>query len=233
MPSLSPVELEALQLSLKVGFWAVVGSLPLGLFVAWLLARCRFPGHGVLNAIVHLPLVLPPVVVGYVLLLVLGRNGVLGAPLHDWLGWSFAFTWEGAAVASAVVAFPLLVRSIRLSLELVDRRLETAARTLGAGPFDVFWNITVPLVLPGIVTGAVLAFARSIGEFGATITFVSNIPGVTQTLPLALYTAVQTPGGDAVALRLVVISCILAFGALAASEILSRHVRRRILGQAA
>lgn len=233
MPLLTPVETEALVLSLKVGLWAVAGSLVPGVFVAWLLARKRFPGHGLLNGIVHLPLVLPPVVVGYVLLLMLGRNGPLGSVLHAWFGWTFAFTWQGAAVASAVVAFPLLVRSIRLGLEMVDRRLETAARTLGAGRFDVFCSITLPLVLPGIVTGCVLAFARSIGEFGATITFVSNIPGVTQTLPLALYTAVQTPGGDGVALRLVVISCILAFAALAASEILARRVRRRVMGHGA
>lgn len=230
---LTPSELEALGLSLKVGLWAVAGSLLPGLLVAWLLARTRFPGHGLLNGIVHLPLVLPPVVVGYVLLLLLGRNGPLGSLLQGWFGWTFAFTWQGAAVASAVVAFPLLVRSIRLGLELVDQRLETAARTLGAGRLDVFCTITVPLILPGIVTGCVLAFARSIGEFGATITFVSNIPGVTQTLPLALYTAVQTPGGDATALRLVLISCLLAFAALAASEILARRVRRQLLGRGA
>ncbi len=224
------MELEALGLSLKVGLWAVVGSLPPGLLVAWLLARVEFPGRGLLNGLVHLPLVLPPVVVGYVLLLLLGRNGPIGGPLDAWFGWSFVFSWQGAAIASAVVAFPLLVRSIRLGLDLVDRRLETAARTLGAGRFDVFCSVTVPLVLPGIVTGCVLAFARSIGEFGATITFVSNIPGVTQTLPLALYSAVQTPDGDAAALRLVLISCVLAFAALAASEILARRVQRRITG---
>jgi len=233
MPTLTPMEAEALALSLRVGFWAVLGSLPAGLFMAWLLARVRFPGHAIVNGIVHLPLVLPPVVVGYLLLVVLGRRGVVGSLLYDWLGWSFAFSWQGAAIASAVVAFPLLVRSIRLGLELVDRRLETAARTLGAGRFDVFWSVTVPLVLPGIITGCVLAFARSIGEFGATITFVSNIPGETRTLPLALFTATQTPGGDEAALRIVAISCVLAFGALAASEIIARRVRRRLLGSQA
>ncbi|MBN35493.1 MAG: molybdate ABC transporter permease subunit [Rhodospirillaceae bacterium] len=231
MFSLTPLETEAMELSLRVGFWAVLGSLPFGLAVAWLLARVEFPGRTIVNGIVHLPLVLPPVVVGYLLLVLLGRNGPIGSLLHDWFGWTFAFTWQGAAIASAVVAFPLMVRAIRLGLELVDRRLETAARTLGATRFDAFWSVTVPLVLPGILTGAVLAFARSIGEFGATITFVSNIPGETQTLPLALYTATQSPGGDEAALRLVLVSCILAFAALAASELLARRVKRRLLGE--
>jgi len=230
MFDLTPLELEALKLSLRVGFWAVLGSLPFGLLVAWLLSRVKFPGRTLVNGIVHLPLVLPPVVVGYLLLVLLGRKGPVGALLHDWFGWTFAFTWQGAAIASAVVAFPLMVRAIRLGLDLVDRRLETAARTLGATRFDAFWSVTVPLVLPGILTGAVLAFARSIGEFGATITFVSNIPGQTQTLPLALYSATQSPGGDEAALRLVLLSCLLAFAALAASEILARRVRRRLLG---
>ena len=230
MDAPTPMELEAIALSLKVGLWAVIGSLPPGLLIAWLLARVEFRGRGLLNGLVHLPLVLPPVAVGYVLLLLLGRRGVLGAPLYELFGWTVAFSWQGAAIASAVVAFPLLVRSIRLGLELVDRRLETAARTLGASRLDAFWSVTVPLILPGIVTGCVLAFARSIGEFGATITLVSNIPGVTQTMPLALYTAIQTPGGDAAALRLVAISCLLAFAALAASELLARRVRRRVMG---
>jgi len=230
MFSLTPLETEALMLSLRVGFWAVLGSLPFGLLIAWLLARVSFPGRAIVNGIVHLPLVLPPVVVGYLLLVTLGRNGPVGSLLHEWFGWTFAFTWQGAAIASAVVAFPLMVRSIRLGLELVDRKLETAARTLGASQFDVFWSITVPLVLPGILTGSVLAFARSIGEFGATITFVSNIPGQTQTLPLALYSATQAPGGDEAALRIVLVSCILAFAALAVSELLARHVQRRLMG---
>ncbi|MBT5434002.1 MAG: molybdate ABC transporter permease subunit [Alphaproteobacteria bacterium] len=233
MFELTPLESEALGLSLRVGFWAVLGSLPLGLFVAWLLVRVEFPGRTIVNGLVHLPLVLPPVVVGYLLLVLLGRNGPVGSLFYDWFGWTFAFTWQGATIASAVVAFPLMVRSIRLGLELVDRRLETAARTLGATRLDAFWTVTVPLVLPGILTGAVLAFARSIGEFGATITFVSNIPGQTQTLPLALYTVTQSPGGDQAALRLVLISCILAFAALAASELLARHVKRRLLGGSA
>lgn len=230
MFSLTPLESEALMLSLRVGFWAVLGSLPFGLLIAWLLARVSFPGRAIVNGIVHLPLVLPPVVVGYLLLVTLGRNGPVGSLVHEWFGWTFAFTWQGAAIASAVVAFPLMVRSIRLGLDLVDRRLETAARTLGASRFDVFWSVTVPLVLPGILTGSVLAFARSIGEFGATITFVSNIPGQTQTLPLALYSATQAPGGDEAALRIVLVSCILAFAALATSELLARHVQRRLMG---
>lgn len=230
MFSLTPLESEALMLSLRVGFWAVLGSLPFGLLIAWLLARVSFPGRAIVNGIVHLPLVLPPVVVGYLLLVTLGRNGPVGSLFHDWFGWTFAFTWQGAAIASAVVAFPLMVRSIRLGLDLVDRKLETAARTLGANRFDVFWSVTVPLVLPGILTGSVLAFARSIGEFGATITFVSNIPGQTQTLPLALYSATQAPGGDEAALRIVLVSCILAFAALATSELLARHVQRRLTG---
>lgn len=230
MFSLTPLESEALMLSLRVGFWAVLGSLPFGLLIAWLLARVNFPGRAIVNGIVHLPLVLPPVVVGYLLLVTLGRNGPVGSLFHDWFGWTFAFTWQGAAIASAVVAFPLMVRSIRLGLDLVDRKLETAARTLGANRFDVFWSVTVPLVLPGILTGSVLAFARSIGEFGATITFVSNIPGETQTLPLALYSATQAPGGDEAALRIVLVSCILAFAALATSELLARHVQRRLTG---
>jgi len=230
MFSLTPLESEALMLSLRVGFWAVLGSLPFGLLIAWLLARVSFPGRAIVNGIVHLPLVLPPVVVGYLLLVTLGRNGPVGSLVHEWFGWTFAFTWQGAAIASAVVAFPLMVRSIRLGLDLVDRRLETAARTLGASRFDVFWSVTVPLVLPGILTGSVLAFARSIGEFGATITFVSNIPGQTQTLPLALYSATQAPGGDEAALRIVLVSCILAFAALATSELLARHVQRRLTG---
>jgi molybdate transport system permease protein len=231
--ALTPLEREALVLSLQVGALAVAGSLPLGILMAWLLARVEFPGRGIVNGIVHLPLVLPPVVVGYLLLVLFGRNGPLGRWLHDWFDVTLIFTWEGAALASAVVAFPLMVRAIRLGLDLVDRRLETAARTLGAGPARVFVTVTLPLILPGILTGCVLAFARSIGEFGATITFVSNIPGATQTLPLALYSVAQTPGGEDAALRLVVISVLLAFAALAASEVLARRVQRRLAGDAA
>jgi molybdate transport system permease protein len=231
--ALTPMEREALVLSLQVGALAVAGSLPLGIFMAWLLARVEFPGRGIVNGIVHLPLVLPPVVVGYLLLVLFGRNGPLGRWLHDWFDVTLIFTWEGAALASAVVAFPLMVRAIRLGLDLVDRRLETAARTLGASPARVFVTVTLPLILPGILTGCVLAFARSIGEFGATITFVSNIPGATQTLPLALYSVAQTPDGEDAALRLVVISVLLAFAALGASEVMARRVQRRLAGDAA
>jgi molybdate transport system permease protein len=227
--SLSPIEAEALKLSLWVSIWAVIGSLPLGVAAAWALARKSFPGKMILDGIIHLPLVLPPVVVGYFLLVALGRNGFLGA-LFAKIGIVFAFNWKGAAVASAVVAFPLLVRSIRLSIEGVDRGLESAARTLGAGPVRVFFTITLPLALPGLLTGIVLAFARSLSEFGATITFVSNIPGETRTLPLALFTATQVPGGDATAFRLCVISVVLAFAALVFSEMSSRRMATKLKG---
>ncbi len=233
MFALTDFEREALLLSLQVGALAVVCSLPFGIFMAWLLARVEFPGRGIVNGIVHLPLVLPPVVVGYLLLVLFGRNGPLGRWLLDWFDVTLIFTWEGAALASAVVAFPLMVRAIRLGLDLVDRKLETAARTLGASRPRVFATVTLPLILPGILTGCILAFARSIGEFGATITFVSNIPGETQTLPLALYSVAQTPGGEDAALRLIVISVILAFAALGISEFLARRVQRRLSGAAA
>ena len=228
---LTPLEAEALALSLRVSLWAVLGSLPFGIAIAWLLARRRFFGRELLNGIVHLPLILPPVVVGYLLLVLLGRRGALGAWLFDTFGISIAFTWKGAAIAAAVMAFPLMVRAIRLSLEAVDSRLEQAARTLGAGPLRVFLTVTLPLMTPGIVTGCILAFARSLGEFGATITFVSNIPGETRTLPLALFSLTQTPGGDAGALRLVVIAVVLALAALMVSEILARRVSARIGGE--
>jgi molybdate transport system permease protein len=228
--ALTPLEAEALRLSLWVSGWAVAGSLPLGIFFAWLLARRNFPGKTLLDGVIHLPLVLPPVVVGYMLLVFLGRKGMLGAPLYKFLGISFAFNWKGAAVASAVVAFPLLVRAVRLSIEAVDQGLEAAARTLGAGPVRVFFTITIPLVAPGILTGIILAFARSLSEFGATITFVSNIPGQTRTLPLALYSLTQVPGGDAGALRLCVISVIVALMALLASEILARRIAVKMKG---
>jgi molybdate transport system permease protein len=228
--SLTPFEAEALRLSLWVSLWAVAGSLPLGVLAAWVLARCNFPGKALLDGIIHLPLVLPPVVIGYLLLVLLGRKGILGATLYNTFGISFAFNWKGAAVASAVVAFPLLVRAIRLSIDSVDQGLEAAARTLGAGPIRVFFSITIPLVVPGILTGVILGFARSLSEFGATITFVSNIPGETRTLPLALYTLTQIPGGDAGALRLCVISVIVAMLALMASEILARRVASRMKG---
>jgi len=224
----TPLEVEAALLSLRVAGVAVLTSLPLGIFVAWLLARRTFPGKVLLDGLVHLPLVLPPVVVGYLLLVLFGRRGPVGAWLDQAFGITIAFTWKGAALAAAVMAFPLMVRAIRLSLEAVDRRLEAAARTLGASPAWVFLTVTVPLMAPGILTGTILAFARSLGEFGATITFVSNIPGETRTLPLALFTLTQTPGGDAGALRLVVISAVLALAALIASELLARRIARRI-----
>ncbi|MFH0825752.1 MAG: molybdate ABC transporter permease subunit, partial [Pseudomonadota bacterium] len=189
-----------------------------------------FPCKTLLDGLIHLPLVLPPVVIGYLLLVLLGRKGIVGEALHSTLGISFAFNWKGAAVASAVVSFPVLVRAIRLSMEGVDRGLEDAARTLGASPARVFFTITIPLVMPGILTGVILAFARSLSEFGATITFVSNIPGETRTLPLALYTLTQVPDGDAGALRLCVISVITAMLALTASEILAARMARRMKG---
>jgi len=225
---LTPFETTALILSIQVSVVAVVVSLLPGLAAAWLLARCRFPGKALVDGFIHLPLVLPPVVVGYALLVLLGRRGAIGAWLHDTLGITFVFNWKGAALASAVMAFPLLVRAIRLSLEAVDRRLESAARTLGAGRARVFLTVTLPLTAPGLLTGTILAFARSIGEFGATITFVSNIPGETQTLPLALYSLVQQPDGEAAAARLVVISILLSLAALIASELIARRVGRQI-----
>jgi molybdate transport system permease protein len=227
---LSPLEKEVLQLSIWVSGWAVIGSLPPGIFLAWLLARKNFPGKLVIDGLVHLPLVLPPVVMGYILLVLLGRKGVIGAWLYDMFCVTFAFNWKGAAVASAVMAFPLLVRAVRLSVEGVDQGLEAAARTLGAGPVRVFFTITLPLILPGILTGIILAFARSLSEFGATITFVSNIPGETRTLPLALYTLTQVPGGEEAAFRLCVISVVLAMAALVASELLARRLATRMRG---
>jgi len=232
MEMLSPQEWAALSLSLKVSVWATVISLPFGILVAWILARTRFVGHSILNALVHLPLVLPPVVVGYALLVLLGRNGPLGGWLFDVFGLSFAFTWKGAAIAAAVMAFPLMVRAMRLSLDAIDPKLEEAAKTLGATPFRVFTTITLPLMLPGLVTGCVLAFARALGEFGATITFVSNIPGETRTLPLALYTLTQAPGGEEGMLRLAVLAVLVALGALMASELLARRLKRMTEGPA-
>ncbi|MBC7951068.1 MAG: molybdate ABC transporter permease subunit [Rhodospirillaceae bacterium] len=222
--------MEALYLSLLVSGWAVLCSLPFGIGCAWLLARCDFPGKALVDGIIHLPLVLPPVVVGYFLLVMLGRRGPIGGWLWDWFGVTLAFTWKGAAIASAVIAFPLMVRAIRLSLEGVDRGLEQAARTLGCGPVRTFFTVTLPLVAPGLLTGVILAFARSLSEFGATITFVSNIPGETRTLPIALYALTQVPGSDAAALRLCVISVVVAFAALLASEFLSRRVQARMGG---
>lgn len=228
---LTPMEISALGLSLRVSFWATVVSLPLGVAVAWLLARKRFWGHGLLNGLVYLPLILPPVVTGYVLLIVFGRQGPVGAFLDQTFGLVFAFRWTGAALAAGVMAFPLMVRAIRLAIEAVDPRLEQAAGTLGASPVWVFVTVTLPLILPGILAGAVLCFAKAMGEFGATITFVSNIPGETQTLPSAIYTALQVPGGGPQVVRLVLISTAIAMIAIALAEWLSRRVARRIAGR--
>jgi molybdate transport system permease protein len=228
---LTAAEIDALRLSFGVAARSVLFSLPFATLIAWLLVRGRFRGRFALDAFVHLPLVLPPVVVGYLLLVLFGRRGPLGSWLYDSFGIQLAFTTAGAALATAVVSFPLMVRAIRLSLEAVDRGLEDAARTLGAGPMDRFLSITLPLMLPGILAGAVTAFAASLGEFGAVITFVSNIPGETRTLPLALYTAIQTPGGDAAAARIAALSLALGFSGLAISEWLARRMRRT-LGQA-
>lgn len=220
---LSPEEWEIIRLSLKVGGVAVAGTMPVAFLFAWLLARARFPGKLLLDGIVHLPLVLPPVVTGWLLLLAFGNNGPAGRFFAETLGISFMFRWTGAALAAAIMALPLMVRAIRLSLEAVDRRLEGAARTLGAGPVRTFCTITLPLSLPGVLAGAVLGFARSIGEFGATITFVSNIPGETRTLPLAIYSALQIPGGEEAVTRLAIIAALLSLAALMISEILSRR----------
>jgi molybdate transport system permease protein len=228
MGALTPLEIEALLLSLKVGLLSVTICLPLGLWIAVILARLEFPGKWLVDGIVHLPLVLPPVVIGYLLLVLLGRRGLIGAWLLETFDFTLAFTWKGAAVAAAVMALPLTVRAIRLSLEQLDQGLEIAAKTLGASWFRVFWTITVPLCLPGILTGTILAFARSLGEFGATITFVSNIPGATQTLPLALFTETQVPGDPIPAIRLTVIAVAVALMALITSEYLARRVARRV-----
>lgn len=229
MLDFTPEEWTAIHLSLKVASWAVLASLPPGILVAWLLARGRFPGRILLDGLVHLPLVLPPVVTGYLLLLLFGRQGPLGKMLAE-VGITFAFNWTGAVLACAIMAFPLLVRAIRLSLEAIDPKLEQAAGSLGAPPWAVFATITLPLALPGILAGAILCFAKALGEFGATITFVSNIPGVTQTLPSAIYSHLQVPGGDGPALRLTLVSVAIAIFALIASELLARQVRRRVGG---
>lgn len=225
---LSAYELEALLLSLKVAAVAVAFSLPLGIMVAWILARCAFPGKALVDSIIHLPLVLPPVVIGYLLLIGMGRKGVIGQWLYDWFGFSFTFSWRGAALASAVIAFPLMVRAIRLALEAVDGRLEQAARTLGAGFWRVLFTVTLPLAFPGLLAGVVLAFARSLGEFGATITFVSNIPGETRTIPLAMYTLIETPGAEGDAARLCLIAIALSLLSLLMSEWLARWSQRRL-----
>jgi molybdate transport system permease protein len=227
---LTPEEWRAVALSLRVSFWATLISLPVGIAVAYVLARYRFRGHQLLNGLVHLPLILPPVVTGYLLLLTFGRKGAVGAFLDQTFGLVFAFRWTGAALAAAVMAFPLMVRAIRMAIEAVDPRLEAAAGTLGASRPWVFVTVTLPLILPGIIAGAILAFAKAMGEFGATITFVANIPGQTQTLPSAIYAYLQVPGGDAAAFRLVLVAIAIAMLALLLSEWVGRSVARRIAG---
>lgn len=227
---LTPDEWNAVRLSIKVAVWAMLGSLPFGLLTALVLARGNFWGKSLLNGIVHLPLILPPVVTGYLLLLTFGRQGYVGAFLAEYFGIVFSFRWTGAALAAAIMAFPLMVRAIRLAIEAVDPRLEAAAGTLGASPSWVFATVTLPLILPGVLAGSILAFAKAIGEFGATITFVSNIPGQTQTVPSAIYALLQAPGGEAAAGRLVLVSITIAMTALLLSEVLARRVARRVAG---
>ena len=227
---LTPEEWQAVRLSLSVATRSVVLGLPPAVLVAFVLARFRFPGRALLDALVHLPLVLPPVVVGWLLLVTFGLRGPVGAPLHEWFGIRLVFTTEGAALATAVMSFPLIVRAVRLSIEAVDPGLEAAARTLGAGPLDRFATVTLPLVAPGILAGAVTAFAAGLGEFGAVITFASNIPGETQTLPLAIYSATQTLGGEAAAARLALVSFLLAVAGLLLAEVIARRLGR-LLGR--
>lgn len=227
---LGPEEWSAVALSLRVAFWATILSLPFGIFVAYALARWSFPGKQLLNGLVHLPLILPPVVTGYILLIGLGTRGPVGGVLAEW-GIVLAFRWTGAAVAAAVMAFPLMVRAIRLSIEAVDPKLEQASATLGAAPGWVFLTVTLPMALPGIVAGTILAFAKAMGEFGATITFVSNIPGQTRTIPSAIYAFLQVPGGEASATRLVIVAVVVAMGALLLSEVIGRRVAARVGGK--
>ena len=228
MLALTPEELTAIKLSLRVAALAVAASLPFGIVMAWVLARTKFYGRPLLNALVLLPLVLPPVVTGYVLLLLFGRQGPIGHFLYQCCGIVLAFRWTGAALACAIMGFPLMVRAMLLSLEAVDRRIEQAAATLGANPFFVFFTVTLPLILPGVIAGAILSFARAMGEFGATITFVSNIPGETQTLPTLIYTFTQLPGGEAGALRLTLISVVISLGAILLSETFVKRVQKTL-----
>ncbi|MBN9583702.1 MAG: molybdate ABC transporter permease subunit [Afipia sp.] len=230
MSQITAEEWTAILLSLRVATIATLVATPLGIAIAWLLARRDFWGKAAVEAVIYLPLVLPPVVTGYLLLLTFGRKGLVGGWLADHLGIVFAFRWTGAALACGVMSFPLLMRPIRLSIEAVDRKLEDAASTLGAAPWRVFLTVTLPLALPGILAGMVFGFAKAIGEFGATITFVSNIPGETQTISAAIYTLTQTPDGDAAAFRLVLVSIGIAMVALIASEILARRATRRLHG---
>jgi len=228
---ISPAEWTAVLLSLKVGLVATLVATPFGIAIAWLLARYHFWGKSLVDAVIYLPLVLPPVVTGYLLLLTFGRRGLVGGWLADHLGIVFAFRWTGAALACGIMSFPLLVRPIRLSIEAVDRKLEQAASTLGAAPWKVFLTVTLPLALPGVLAGMVLGFAKAIGEFGATITFVSNIPGETQTISAAIYTLTQVPDGDAAALRLVAISIVISMIALVTSEWFARRATQRMHGR--
>ena len=227
---LSREEIDIILLSLKIALWSMILSLPFGLATAYVLARRDFPGKSLFDALVHLPLVLPPVVVGYSLLLLFGRRGPLGILLEEWLGIVVAFRWSGAAIACAVMSFPLMVRAMRLSIEAIDPKLEAAAQTLGAGRLGVLLTVILPMAMPGILTGMLLAFARSLGEFGATITFVSSIPGETVTLPLAIYALWQVPGGEVAAQRLCVLSLMLSLAALLLSEMLMKRANRRVLG---
>lgn len=231
MMTLDAASWDALGLSLLVASTATLCALPLALWVAWLLARGTFKGKALLNAIVHLPLVLPPVVTGYILLIVFGRNGPVGHLLDSVFGITLAFKWTGAVLAAVIMGFPLMVRAMRLAIEAVDPKLEVAARTLGAPPLAVFSTVTLPLILPGVLAGAVMGFAKALGEFGATITFVANIPGQTQTLPSAIYAFLQVPGGEDRAIALVLWACLIAFAAVALSEWLAHKVARRIQGQ--
>lgn len=228
---LTPAEWEAIWLSLRIALVAMAASLPFGIAIAYLLARGRFPGRALVDGIVHMPLVMPPVVTGYLLLLLFGRRGPIGEFLENTFGIVLAFRWTGAALASAIMGFPLMVRAIRLSIEAIDPDLEAAASTLGANRASVFVTITLTLMLPGILAGIVLSFARALGEFGATITFVGNIPGLTQTIPTAIYTYTQIPGGETNALRLAAISLAIALAALVVSDVLARRVKRKMLGQ--
>jgi molybdate transport system permease protein len=227
---LSPDEWTAIRLSIRIAIVATVVALPFGIAVAWVLARKQFWGKSLLDGIVHLPLVLPPVVTGYLLLISFGRRGPIGAFLDEYFGIVFSFRWTGAVLACGVMAFPLLVRAIRLSFEAIDRRLEDAASTLGANPVRTFATVTLPLALPGVIAGMVLCFAKALGEFGATITFVSNIPGETQTISAAIYTLTQVPGGDAAAFRLVVVAVVISLAALVASEWFARRAGMRYHG---
>ncbi len=225
---LTELEITALALSLKVALVASIGILPIGIALAWLLAKKEFYGKSLIDGLIHLPLVLPPVVIGYVLLILFGKQGPLGKWLEQYLGLDFSFSWRGAALASAVVALPLMVRAIRLSILSVDSKLEDAAMTLGANPWRVFQRVTLPLIMPGVISGFVLAFARSLGEFGATITFVSNIPGETQTIPLAMFSFLETPGAEFEAMRLCILAVVIALISLFISEWMSRRSQQKL-----